>query len=114
MNVLQTKSDQEILTQFYDDMQEWIYDGCPEHTTFGSWRGICGNLNTWLEQHITDDNDIERILQKLANSFQSPIPFETSEFSYLTEYNIHRTRYKNPSRLDWIKSHTSAAQESKK
>lgn len=51
MTQKQIQSQSNILTKFYQAMQEWIESGCPDENKYGFYErfGLCSNLMEYLE-----------------------------------------------------------------
>lgn len=95
------------LQQFYNEINQWIKDGTPEHKIFMSDFGMCSNLREFCRVHKYDRWDA---YLELLDSFRYAGLDRGYPFSSGDEYNSeHRnnTVYSNPIRLNWIKSHAT-------
>ena len=108
---------EQVLAAFYKDIQDWINEGCPDHTIFNPARALCSTLLRYMSgtKILLHVRDIASTLMK--NSFTDaglcPIyPFNpVSEkendkgLTFDKEY-IYETFYENEARINWIWEHS--------
>lgn len=86
------------LTQFYNDLWNWIQDGTPipNEFNFRPYIGLCSHA------YIRSPNLGHELWNQLrAELGDIEFPFDFTEQDYREEAN----KYSNPNRLNWIKSH---------
>ena len=92
---------------FYQELHQWIKDGCPEHPTFSKYIAICFSYRKWLSDRnkygVLDTNFLyNELSDELKIAFGSTIfPFNEGLYDFKYECN-NRAFYSNPKRLNWI------------
>src|SRR5690606_33258531 len=102
-----------ILLPFYDDLQAWLDDGCPDNQIFDQRTGLCETLKRWARlSHIKYINIPHPILKnELEHQFETAhlckrIPFNKDVKEYWKELSLGAI-YQNPHRVAWINKHAS-------
>ena len=107
---------EQVLAAFYKDIQDWLNEGCLDHTIFNHDQALCSTLLRYMRgNEILLRVDIVLALMKkgFTDAGLCPIyPFNpVSEkendkgLSFDKEY-IYETFYKNEARLNWIWEHS--------
>lgn len=86
----------EKLKQFYQELQEWIDNGCKDNDVFRCYRGICHCLDLW------GGDGLELRLQFRSASLCDAYPWGEDDFNERVDND---TIYECPRRLAWIKEH---------
>ena len=114
---LGSESDAEqVLAAFYKDIQDWINEGCPDHTIFNRARALCSTLLRYMsgtEIPFREHDIASRLMEKsFTDAGLCPIypfnPVSEKEDDLDKSYNeefARETFYFNEARLNWIYDH---------
>ena len=115
---LGSESDAEqVLAAFYKDIQDWLNEGCPDHTIFNTAQALCSTLLRYMRgtEILLRVRDIASTLMKkgFADAGLCPIyPFnpvrkkENDKGLTFDEEFARETFYFNKARLKWIWEHS--------
>lgn len=101
-----TTTQSKLLTQFYNDINTWISNGCPKYTNcFYSGAGLCSNLIQWVFYNKISFSTYITLDKEMTNQFKAAGLSDILPFNQGSDYTTEE-KYKNPARLEWIKSHS--------
>ena len=115
---LGSESDAEqVLAAFYKDIQDWLNEGCPDHTIFNPARALCSTLLRYMSgtEILLRVRDIASTLMKKGfrdAGLNTVYPFnpvaknEPDLGKSFDEELACETFYFNEARLNWIKGHS--------
>lgn len=99
-----------LMKTFLVELNFWIEQGRPCHSTFSSAVGVCGNLNRAvraLKAHPEVRGELQTELYHMfiADGLDPILPFNTGmSLKYETE-SEYGLLYENQERINWIKKH---------
>lgn len=109
------KKQSELLTAFYRAYLEWVESGAPDEQPFRRDRGLCSNFDKFILSNCQSDDKyvlFKELNKELKDQFTEAglcqsFPFNDGSFEYF--YNECQSGYpwKNPVRIDWVKSHAN-------
>lgn len=97
------------LKEFYQDIQDWVDQGCPTYNyyAFSTGVGLCTNLLGWSYKKELNSGLLQKQLE--AEFIQAKLPpnypFNWGDGDDYTKEVIYRSMYNNSRRLQWIKEH---------
>ena len=108
---------EQVLAAFYKDIQDWLNEGCPDHTIFNPAQALCSTLLRYMSgtEILLRVRDIASTLMKKSFTdaglclFYPFNPVSKKEndkgLTFDKEY-IDETFYFNKARLKWIWEHS--------
>ena len=115
---LGSESDAEqVLAAFYKDIQDWLNEGCPDHTIFNTAQALCSTLLRYMRgtEILLRVRDIASTLMKkgFADAGLDTIypfnPVEENEHDLGKSFDeefARETFYFNEARINWIWEHS--------
>lgn len=108
---------EQVLSAFYKDIQDWLNEGCPDHTIFTQSRALCFTLSRYMKgtEILLSVRDMASTLMKKGFTDAGLCP--TYPFNPVSEKENDKgltfnkewtdeTFYENEARINWIWEHS--------